>query len=145
TGDALAEHGTLPTVADVLGESEGWERVRFSFTTASGIDVPRGRLALRLGDAKRARHHFRRALEWAVAEGLPVEARGALGELAALCPTADDAAIASLCAAGQRLKREAEASGALPPAVQPPTEATHARDLLSDRELEVLGLVAGGR
>lgn len=110
-------------VREVLDESEARDQARFSLTSAASLDYARGLLAVRLGRPEAAMRYARRAVEWARGEGLAAEEARAL----------------DLITRSGALNRR---SGA---AVANPERHGTTLDALSERELEVLRLVAEGR
>ena len=110
-------HASDTLVAEILVESEANDEARFSITNGSGLDYVRGLLALRLGRIDDGLQYAKRAASWAQSECLQVEEARALALL-------DDCK--------DRLSVSVE-------------QACGRLNSLSERELEVLDLVAKGR
>ncbi|TAJ20830.1 MAG: hypothetical protein EPO65_02715 [Dehalococcoidia bacterium] len=116
------EHAPDSLVREVLEESVARDQARFSLTNAASLDYARGLLALRLGQPAAAQRYARRAVEWARREGLAAEeARAQI-----LIARSEELGVSSA---------PAVASLARPTSLE----------TLSEREMEVLRLVASGR
>jgi DNA-binding CsgD family transcriptional regulator len=146
---AFAEDTLLHRIRDRLGafpELRNW-------WAGGGPDYLRGAIELRLGDAEAAERWFATGLEWATGEGAPLVAGRCHQGLAAVAERRGDvatarehldAAVEQFTPIGAKLYLD-QVQAALDALPEPASSRPRFPDGLTEREVEVLRLVAAGK